>query len=85
VDSSRHVLIDHCWFRTGDDSVVVKSGRDKDGREIGRPSENVVVRHNDMGGEDGIALGSEMSGGIRYIYFTDNVLRKGGIRHSLQG
>jgi hypothetical protein len=30
-----------------------------------------------MGGEDGIALGSEMSGGIRNVYFTDNVLRKG--------
>jgi polygalacturonase len=77
VDSSRYVLIENCWFRTGDDSVVVKSGRDRDGREIGRPSENVVVRHNDMGGEDGIALGSEMSGNIRHIYFTDNVLRKG--------
>jgi polygalacturonase len=30
-----------------------------------------------MGGEDGIALGSEMSGGIRHVYFTDNVLRSG--------
>jgi polygalacturonase len=77
VDSSRWVLIEDCWFRTGDDSVVVKSGRDRDGREVGRPSEYVVVRRNDMGGEDGIALGSEMSGGIRNIYFTDNVLRKG--------
>lgn len=77
VDSSRHVLVERCWFRTGDDSVVVKSGRDRDGREINRPSEHVVVRHNDMGGEDGIALGSEMSGGIRHVYFTDNVLRKG--------
>jgi polygalacturonase len=77
VDSSRYVLIEHCWFRTGDDSVVVKSGRDRDGREIGRSSEHIVVRHNDMGGEDGIALGSEMSGGIRHVYFTDNVLRKG--------
>lgn len=77
VESSRYVLVENCWFRTGDDSVVVKSGRDRDGREIGRPSEYVVIRHNDMGGEDGIALGSEMSGGIRYVYFTDNVLRKG--------
>ncbi|HEY8561735.1 MAG TPA: glycoside hydrolase family 28 protein [Pyrinomonadaceae bacterium] len=77
VDSSRYVLIEHCHFRTGDDSVVVKSGRDADGRRIARPSEAVVVRHNDMGGEDGIALGSEMSGGVRHVYFTDNVLRKG--------
>lgn len=77
VDSSRYVLIEHCHFRTGDDSVVVKSGRDRDGRDIGRPSESVVVRNNDMEGEDGIALGSEMSGNIRHIYFTDNILRKG--------
>jgi polygalacturonase len=77
IDSSSHVLIEKCWFRTGDDSVVIKSGRDRDGREIGRPSTNIVVRNNDMGGEDGIALGSEMSGGIRNVYFTDNALRKG--------
>ncbi len=77
VDSSTYVLIENSTFRTGDDSVVVKSGRDLDGRTIGRPSTHVVVRNNDMGGEDGIALGSEMSGGIRHVFFTDNVLRKG--------
>lgn len=77
VDSSTHVLIEKSVFRTGDDSVVVKSGRDLDGRTIARPSTHVVVRNNDMGGEDGIALGSEMSGGIRHVFFTDNVLRKG--------
>jgi polygalacturonase len=77
VDSSRFVLIEDCHFRTGDDSVVVKSGRDLDGRNVGKPSEYVVVRRNDMGGEDGIALGSEMSGDVRHVFFTDNVLRKG--------
>lgn len=77
VDSSTNVLIENCHFRTGDDSVVVKSGRDLDGRTVARPSENIVVRNNDMGGEDGIALGSEMSGGIRNVFFTDNILRKG--------
>jgi polygalacturonase len=77
VDSSTYVLVEDNHFRTGDDSVVVKSGRDRDGRDIGRPSEYVVVRNNDMGGEDGIALGSEMSGGIRHVFFDNNVLRKG--------
>ena len=77
VDSSRYVLVEGSTFRTGDDSVVVKSGRDLDGRTVARPSEYVVVRDNDMGGEDGIALGSEMSGGIRYVFFSDNVLRSG--------
>ena len=77
VDSSSYVLIEDNVFRTGDDSVVVKSGRDRDGREIGIPSEYVVVRNNDMGGEDGIALGSEMSGDVRYVFFEDNFLRTG--------
>lgn len=77
VDSSRFVLIENCHFRTGDDSVVVKSGRDRDGREVGKPSEYVVVRNNDMGGEDGIALGSEMSGDVRHVFFENNTLRKG--------
>jgi hypothetical protein len=77
VDSSRYVLVEGSTFRTGDDSVVIKSGRDLDGRTVGKPSEYVVVRDNDMGGEDGIALGSEMSGDIRYVLFTDNVLRSG--------
>lgn len=77
IESSQLVLVENNWFRTGDDSVVVKSGRDLDGRTIGIPSKDIVVRNNDMGGEDGIALGSEMSGGISNVHFTDNVLRKG--------
>ncbi|WP_341939423.1 glycoside hydrolase family 28 protein [Marinimicrobium sp. C2-29] len=77
VDSSRYVIVENNKFRTGDDSVVIKSGRDYDGRKVGRPSEYVVVRGNDMGGEDGIALGSEMSGGIRHVYFDNNILRSG--------
>ncbi|WP_250461504.1 glycoside hydrolase family 28 protein [Microbulbifer litoralis] len=77
IESSRNVLVEDSWFRTGDDSVVVKSGRDLDGRTIGVPSERIVVRNNDMGGEDGIALGSEMSGGIRDVFFSDNILRQG--------
>jgi polygalacturonase len=77
VESSTHVLVEDNLFRTGDDSVVIKSGRDLDGRTIGRPSAWVLVRRNDMGGEDGIGLGSEMSGGIHDVFFEDNVLRKG--------
>lgn len=77
VESSTRVLVENCEFRTGDDSVAIKSGRDLDGRTIGRPSRDIVVRNNDMGGEDGIALGSEMSGGIKNVWFIDNVLREG--------
>ncbi|MBX2849660.1 MAG: glycoside hydrolase family 28 protein [Acidiferrobacterales bacterium] len=77
VESSSYVLIEDSWFRTGDDSVVIKSGRDLDGRTIGIPSTNIVVRNNDMGGEDGIGLGSEMSGGIKDVFFYNNILREG--------
>lgn len=77
VESCTYVLVEENTFQTGDDSVVVKSGRDYDGREIGLPSKYVVVRKNDMGGEDGIALGSEMSGGIAYVFFEDNIMRDG--------
>jgi len=42
VDSSTNVLIEENRFRTGDDSVVVKSGRDLDGRTIARPGDQYV-------------------------------------------
>lgn len=77
IDSGRWVVIENNHFRTGDDSVVIKSGRDLDGRTIGRPSENIVVRNNIFDGEDGVGLGSEMSGGIKNVYFTDNTYLKG--------
>lgn len=77
VESCTYVVIEENTFHTGDDSVVVKSGRDYDGRKVGLPSKYIVVRKNDMGGEDGIALGSEMSGGIAYVFFEDNILRDG--------
>ncbi|MDQ8202228.1 glycoside hydrolase family 28 protein [Pelagicoccus sp. SDUM812003] len=77
IESSSWVIVENCHFRTGDDSVVVKSGRDLDGRTIGIPSSYILVRDNDMGGEDGIGLGSEMSGGISHVYFTDNRLQSG--------
>lgn len=77
IDSSRYVLVENNYFKTGDDAIVVKSGRDHDGRTVARISENIVIRNNEMAGEDGIALGSEMSGGIRNVFFTDNIYRNG--------
>ncbi len=70
VDSSTHVLIERCVFNTGDDSIAIKAGRDLDGRKIGAPSESVVIRDCIMNHSrsSGIAIGSEMSGGVRDIY-----------------
>ncbi|MEX0720803.1 MAG: glycoside hydrolase family 28 protein [Balneolaceae bacterium] len=76
IDSSTLVLIENNSFSTGDDSIVIKSGRDQDAWKIGRPTEHVVVRNNYMEGHNALAIGSEMSGGARNIFMEDNQLGK---------
>ncbi|KAB2923896.1 MAG: glycoside hydrolase family 28 protein [Bacteroidetes bacterium] len=67
-ESSRDVLIEDCFFDTGDDCIAVKSGRNRDGRDIGVPSENIAVRRCRMKeGHGGVVIGSEVSGGARNI------------------
>lgn len=71
-DACKNVLIEHCVLNTGDDAFTLKSGRDAEGRQRGMATENVVVRHCRADkGHGGIAIGSEMSGGIRNIYVYD--------------
>ena len=68
-ESSRDVLIENCFFDSGDDCIAVKSGRNRDGRRIGAPSENIVVRNCRMkDGHGGITIGSEASGGVRNVF-----------------
>jgi polygalacturonase len=68
-ESCRNVLIENCLFDTGDDCIAIKSGRNADGRRIGVPSENIIVRGCQMkDGHGGVVLGSEMSGGIRNVF-----------------
>ncbi len=76
-DSSTDVLIEHCVFNTGDDSVAIKAGRDQDGWRVGKLSENIVVRHCTMNSEaNGLCIGSEMSGGVRNIFLEKCTLGK---------
>jgi polygalacturonase len=68
-ESCRDVLIERCTFDTGDDCIALKSGRNNDGRRIGRPIENVIIRDCDMkDGHGGVTIGSEISGGARNIF-----------------
>lgn len=72
IDSSRNVLVEHCDFLTGDDAIVLKSGLNEEGRRINRPTENVVIRRCTIRkGHGGVALGSEMSGGLRHVLIYD--------------
>jgi len=72
-ESSRDVLIEGCKFNTGDDCIAIKSGRNADGRRINVPSENIIVRDCEMrDGHGGVTIGSEISGGVRYVYAERN-------------
>jgi polygalacturonase len=68
-ESSRDVLIDRCFFDTGDDCIAIKSGRNADGRRLAVPSENIIVRNCEMrDGHGGVTIGSEISGGVRNVF-----------------
>jgi polygalacturonase len=68
-ESSTDVLIDNCEFDTGDDCIAIKSGRNRDGRRVGVPSQNIIVRNCLMkDGHGGVTIGSEASGDVRNVY-----------------
>lgn len=67
-ESCKNVLIENCDVDTGDDSIAIKSGLDEAGRQRGLPCENIVIRNCRV---RRIAIGSEMSGGVRNVFIRD--------------
>jgi polygalacturonase len=68
-ESCNGVLIEKCIFDTGDDCIAIKSGRNDDGRRVGVPSQNLVIRDCTMrDGHAGTAIGSEISGGCSNVF-----------------
>jgi len=68
-ESCKNVLIKNCYFNTGDDCIAIKSGRNRDGRRINIPSENIVIQNCTMAnGHGGIVIGSEISGGVKNVF-----------------
>lgn len=83
IDSSRNVIIENSSLNTGDDAVVIKSGKDHDGWRINKPSENIIIHDIIIeDGNSGIAIGSEMSADIRnvLVYNIDIQVADFGIR-----
>ena len=77
-ESCDRVLIENCYFNTGDDCIAIKSGRNNDGREggqgafAGRPSKNIIIRNCKFNnGHGGVVIGSEISGGCQNVYAHD--------------
>jgi polygalacturonase len=72
--SCRNVHISNCHITVGDDCIVIKSGRDEDGREAARPTENINITNCTMlKGHGGVVIGSEMSGNVKRVTISNCV------------
>jgi len=72
-EGTRNMLVENVVFDVGDDCMAIKSGRDFDGRRAGRASENIEVRNcTYLNGHSMLAIGSELSGGVRNVWAHDN-------------
>ena len=88
-ESSRDVVIQGNDITVLDDGIAVKSGRNRDGRELRAPSEDVVIDGNRFtnpagGGSAAFSVGSEMSGGVRNVFARGNVAAGAGLAYLLK-
>ena len=75
IDSCDGVRIRNVDIDVNDDCIAIKSGKDEDGRRVGRPAENILVTDCIFRyGHGGVSMGSEMSGGIRNVTVRDSVM-----------
>ncbi|AIQ51483.1 glycosyl hydrolase family 28 protein [Paenibacillus sp. FSL R7-0331] len=66
-DSSSNIHIFNSLIASQDDCIAIKSGRDEEGRRVGIPSENIRISNCRFKSGFGVAVGSEMSGGVRNV------------------
>jgi polygalacturonase len=72
IDSCRKVLVEGCHASVGDDAFTLKSGKDEDGRRVGRPTEDVTVNDCSVAhAHGGVVIGSETSGSVRRVRFKN--------------
>ncbi|WP_246386676.1 glycoside hydrolase family 28 protein [Rufibacter quisquiliarum] len=72
LESCKNSLVYNNTFDVGDDAICFKSGKDKDGRDRGIPTENAIVKNNVVyHGHGGFVVGSEMSGGVKNIHVSN--------------
>ncbi len=78
VDSCQRVIINGCAFTTGDDNIAIKSGKGQEGVKVGRPCEDIIITNcTFIKGYVSIALGSELSGGIRRVRISHCTFKQG--------
>jgi polygalacturonase len=73
IDSSRFVRLANDYIDTGDDGIVIKSGKDADGLRVNRPTEDVTITNCSVHHAHGaVTICSETSGSVRNIV-TSNI------------
>ena len=69
LDSSNDILLANTYIYCHDDCLSIKSGKDTEGRRIGRPAENIRVENCHFAyGHGGVDIGSEVSGSVRNVH-----------------
>lgn len=72
LESCKNSIIYKCRFDVGDDAICIKSGKDKDGRMRGMPTENAIIKECIVyHGHGGFVIGSEMSGGVKNMHVSN--------------
>ena len=76
VDSCSDVTIEHCDINTGDDAIALKSGRGLAAERLNSPTQNVTIRQCVLASSNfaALAMGTELSGGIRDVKIEDCTL-----------
>lgn len=71
-ESCRNVHISNCHISVGDDCITIKSGKDRAGRKMDTPCENITITNCTMlNGHGGVVIGSEMSGGVKKVTISN--------------
>lgn len=68
IDACKNVKIINSLIASQDDCISIKSGKNEEGRRVGIPSENIVIENCEFKSGFGVAVGSEMSGGVKDVY-----------------
>ena len=71
LDSCENVVIRDSEIRTHDDCISIKSGKGPEARLAAQPTRNVTISNCVFRMGSGIAIGSEMSGGIENISISN--------------
>lgn len=71
LDSCQDVKVTGCLIASQDDCIAVKSGRNEEGRRVGIPSQNILIENCIFKSGFGVAMGSEMSGGVQDVLVRD--------------